>query len=171
MGNESRAGGQAVTVFAPDDLGTGEIGAALAKIVHRGDLVLLEGELGAGKSALARALVRALLAVPDLEVPSPSFLLAVPYHGQGWSVVHADLYRLSAPGEVDELGLDDDPDALVLVEWGERAPQLRDRADMLISLEIPADGKGRRINIRSLTGRHDLAPLRHGFSMVEQNER
>jgi len=162
MDNENQPVLQTATVFAPDDLATGKIGAKLAKIVNPGDLVLLEGELGAGKSALARALIRSLLAVCDLEVPSPSFLLVLPYKGQGWSILHVDLYRLNAPGEVDELGLDEERDALVLVEWGERVPELKYRADLRITLEIPADGKGRRINIQSLSGRHDLASLHHG---------
>lgn len=157
MGNEAKSIVKTATVFAPDDLSTDKIGAQLAKIVNPGDLVLLEGELGAGKSALARALIRTLLAARELEVPSPTFLLVLPYKGQGWSILHVDLYRLNAPEEVEELGLDDEPHALVLVEWGERAPKLANRADLRIGLEIPHDGKGRRISIQSLKGRHDLS--------------
>lgn len=163
MNNEAGIILPAVTLFAPDETATNKIGALLAGIVNRGDLVLLCGELGAGKSALARALVRTLLATPDLEVPSPTFLLVLPYQGEEYSVLHVDLYRLNDPREAEELGLFDDQNAVVLVEWPQRAPELEGQADLRISLEIPRDGQGRRIKIRSLSGRHDLSPLRRAF--------
>jgi len=163
MSNEEKTASLTISVFAPNERETNKIGAQLAAMVRPGDLVLLTGELGAGKSALARALIRSLLKAPELEVASPTFLLVLPYQGQSWTVLHADLYRLVAPEEIDELGLDDDPDALVLIEWGERVPELEKKADLKISLEIPPGGKGRRINIKSLTGQHDLS----AFAMVE----
>ena len=82
--------------FLPDEAATSAFGAALAAELQPGDLVLLEGDLGAGKSTLARALVRALVGEPALEVPSPSFALVQPYERPAGPVLHADLYRLGA---------------------------------------------------------------------------
>ncbi|VAW20555.1 tRNA threonylcarbamoyladenosine biosynthesis protein TsaE / Phosphotransferase involved in threonylcarbamoyladenosine t(6)A37 formation in tRNA [hydrothermal vent metagenome] len=164
MSNEKKTASQTALIFAPDEPDTGKIGSLLAKIVNQGDLVLFAGDLGAGKTALARALIRSLLKTPELEVPSPTFLLVLPYQGQGWSILHADLYRLNEPEELDELGLDDNPNALVLIEWAQRAPELESRADLIISLEIPDDGTGRRINIKSVNGQHDLSVFFPEFS-------
>ncbi len=167
MANDAAMILPAATLYAPDEAGTSKIGALLAEIVNKGDLVLLYGQLGAGKSALARALVRALLATSDLEVPSPTFLLVLPYQGEGWSILHVDLYRLNDPREVEELGLDNELNALVLVEWPQRVPELENKADLRISLEIPRDGQGRRIKIRSLSERHDLSALHRAFGWGE----
>jgi tRNA threonylcarbamoyl adenosine modification protein YjeE len=102
--------------------------------------VLLEGDLGAGKTALARAIIRTLLRDPALEVPSPSFALVQPYDGEGVSIIHADLYRLASARDIEELGLFDDPAAIVLVEWAERAPGLAARADLVVDLAVAPDG-------------------------------
>jgi tRNA threonylcarbamoyladenosine biosynthesis protein TsaE len=131
----------------PDDAATAAFGAALAGTLAPGDLVLLSGDLGAGKTALARAVIRALLDDPGLDVPSPSFALLQPYDGNGVSVLHADLYRLTSAREIEELGLFDRPDAIVLVEWPERAPELFEHADMLVELTIPAGGAGREVRV------------------------
>lgn len=135
----------AKTIFLADDVATAAIGARLAELVRAGDLVTLSGELGAGKSALARALIRARLGQPELEVPSPTFSLLQPYADAAGrtALLHADLYRLADESEIDELGLFDDAEAIVLVEWPERAPSLIARADLRLSLAIPADGRGR----------------------------
>jgi tRNA threonylcarbamoyl adenosine modification protein YjeE len=135
-------------VFLPDDHATAAYGARLAALLRPGDLVLLIGDLGAGKTALARAMIRALLADPGMDVPSPSFALVQPYEGTGQRVLHADLYRLTNPREVDELGLLDDPQAIVLVEWPERDPDLMARADVQVTLEIPRGAEGRQIETR-----------------------
>jgi len=137
----------AETRFLPDDAATAALGAELASSLRPGDLVLLEGDLGAGKTALARAIIRALAVDQDLEVPSPTFALVQPYRAAGQSVLHADLYRIGDPREVDELGLFDDPDGIVLVEWAERAPELAERATLIVTLAIPAGGEGREVTI------------------------
>ena len=129
----------------PDDAATTALGATLAAELRPGDLVLLEGELGAGKTALARAIIRTLLDDPALEVPSPSFALVQPYAGNGIAIVHADLYRLADAREVDELGLFDASAAIVLVEWPQRAPELFERADLVIRLALPPGGAGRTV--------------------------
>ena len=153
----------ALTFFAPTDEETRSFARSLAKIVQPGDLLLLEGGLGAGKTTLARALIRTLLCQPDLEVPSPTYLLVLPYEGEEKGkrtvVLHADLYRLGGDEELEELGLFDDPDAIVLVEWPERAPQIREQAAFVVSLNIAPHAQGRNISLRSPKGRHSLLKL------------
>jgi len=137
--------------FLPDDAATAAFGAALATTLRPGDLVLLSGDLGAGKTALARAVLRTLLDDAALEVPSPSFALAQPYEADGVSVLHADLYRLAAARDIDELGLFDSPEAIVLVEWPERAPDLFARADLVVRLALPVGGgAGRLVSLERL---------------------
>ncbi|MGN6100907.1 MAG: tRNA (adenosine(37)-N6)-threonylcarbamoyltransferase complex ATPase subunit type 1 TsaE [Devosia sp.] len=128
------------TIHLPDEAATAALGARLAGTLAPGDLVLLEGDLGAGKTALARAIIRTLLRDPALEVPSPSFALVQPYDGEGVSIIHADLYRLASARDIEELGLFDDPAAIVLVEWAERAPGLAARADLVVDLAVAPDG-------------------------------
>ena len=130
-------------VFLSDDDATAMLGARLAAELTPGSLVLLDGDLGAGKTALARAMIRTLVGDARLDVPSPSIALVQPYETNGRPLLHADLYRLREAREIDELGLFDQPDAIVLVEWPERAPELFARGAVRVSLSIPADGKGR----------------------------
>ena len=133
--------------FLPDDAATLAFGAELAESLRQGDIVSLEGELGAGKSALARATIRALAGDPDLEIPSPTFALVQPYDTPRGPVLHADLYRLGDPAEADELGLLDTPEAFVFVEWAERAPHVADAATVVISLAISPGGVGRMMRM------------------------
>jgi tRNA threonylcarbamoyl adenosine modification protein YjeE len=130
-------------IHLADDAATAALGAQLAGELGPGNLVLLKGGLGAGKTALARAMIRALAKDQALEVPSPTFALVQPYVANGQPVVHADLYRVRDEREVDDLGLFDRPEAIVLVEWPERAGMLERRADMIVSLSIPPGHDGR----------------------------
>ncbi|HWA18451.1 MAG TPA: tRNA (adenosine(37)-N6)-threonylcarbamoyltransferase complex ATPase subunit type 1 TsaE [Devosia sp.] len=130
-------------ILLADDGATAALGVRLAAALKPGDLVLLAGGLGAGKTALARAIIRALAADPGLEVPSPSFALVQPYDLTGGPILHADLYRLASAREIAELGLFDRPEAIVLVEWPERAPDLEARATLKVTLSVPSDGDGR----------------------------
>lgn len=99
---------------------TADLGALLAGALRPGDIVGLSGDLGAGKTTLARAVLRALGETG--EVPSPSFALVQPYDDLPLPVWHADLYRLDDLAELDELGLDEIlGDGALLVEWPERA--------------------------------------------------
>src|SRR5471030_2545552 len=95
-----------------------DIAAALAP----GDLVTLSGDLGAGKTAFARALIRHLAGDETVEVPSPTFTLMQSYELPRFNLVHADLYRLAGPGELAELGFEEaGEDAVTLLEWPDRA--------------------------------------------------
>jgi len=98
---------------------TAQLGAKLARVALPGDIVTLSGPLGVGKTALARGFITAL--GHQGEVPSPSFSLVQPYDQVTPGVWHVDLYRIEDASELDELGLDSAADALLLVEWPERA--------------------------------------------------
>lgn len=102
---------------------TEALGVRLAGLVRVGDTVLLEGPLGAGKSALARALLRALTGDPELEVPSPTYTLVQAYDTRLGLVQHFDLWRLDGPAALRELGWDEAE--VALVEWPERLGELR----------------------------------------------
>lgn len=101
------------------------LGELLARQLPSRAVVLLIGNLGAGKTTLAKGIVKGLGAAPPEEVSSPTFTLIQEYGGMP-RVYHIDLYRLEDPREVESLGLDDlfHQDAVVLIEWGERFPEL-----------------------------------------------
>ena len=128
-------------VVLPDEEATGRLAMDLAAMLVPGDLVALNGDLGAGKTTIARALVRELADDPQLDVPSPTFTLIQTYDLPRHRVVHADLYRLGDPSELDELGWSDlTADAVVLVEWPERAEGAVLQADRLeLRISIPTD--------------------------------
>lgn len=134
-------------LFLADDAATAGLGAQLAARLRPGDLVVLEGGLGAGKTALARAIIRTLVGDAKLDVPSPSFALVQPYETTNCPLLHADLYRLRNAREMDELGLFDDARAIVLIEWPERVPELLDKAAMIVRLSVPVGGEGRNVEI------------------------
>ena len=137
----------------PDASATAALGRRLAVLALPGDVILLEGPIGAGKSCLARAFIRARLG-RDEEVPSPTFTLVQVYDAQGIEIWHADLYRLSHPDEVWELGLDEAfQTAICLVEWPDRLG--RHAPDTALHLRLEAAGDGRRAQITG--GRDGLA--------------
>lgn len=117
-------------------------GRRLAACLEPGDAVLLSGDLGAGKTTVARAAIQALTGETD--IPSPTYTLVQSYETKsGLRLVHADLYRIEAPGELEELGLEEAwEEGIALIEWPDRlAAQPDNRLE--IHLEILAEG-GRR---------------------------
>ena len=141
------------TLDLPDEAATRALGRRLAALARPGDVVLLEGPIGAGKSSLARACIRARLG-EDEEVPSPTFTLVQVYPDAEGEIWHADLYRLTHPDEVWELGLDQAFEtAICLVEWPDRLGSHRPEGALTIRLE-PL-GEGRRAVVSG--GRDGLA--------------
>ena len=102
-----------------DEQATARLGARLAAVAQAGDVIALSGPLGVGKTALARGFIAAL--GHDGDVPSPSFAIVQPYEAIDPPVWHVDLYRIEDPAEIEELGLDAAVEAVLLVEWPERA--------------------------------------------------
>ncbi len=137
---------------APDLAQTQEFGQILARHLNPGDVVFLNGDLGAGKSALARATIRALLNQPTLNVPSPTFLLTLPYENEQWQILHADLYRIKVPEEVDELGLFEDPETIVIIEWPEKAETHLGAPTLSISIGFSSNSEERVMRITSEQG-------------------
>jgi tRNA threonylcarbamoyladenosine biosynthesis protein TsaE len=117
---------------------TAEFGARLAAIARAGDAITLSGPLGVGKTALARGFIAALGHEGD--VPSPSFAIVQPYEDLDPPVWHVDLYRIERESELEELGLDSAADAVLLVEWPERAGANAWPDALALSLEFAQDG-------------------------------
>jgi tRNA threonylcarbamoyl adenosine modification protein YjeE len=110
------------TVTLSSEAATADLMADLALLTGPGDVITLSGDLGAGKTAAARAMIRYLADDDALEVPSPTFTLAQGYDLPSLALVHADLYRIADASELEEIGLAPLPEgAVVLIEWPERA--------------------------------------------------
>ena len=147
---------KAVTLDLATEADTAALGVRLACVAQAGDVILLSGPIGAGKSHLARAFIRARLGDNE-EVPSPTFTLVQVYgdagNGPGTEIWHADLYRLTHPDEVWELGLDDAfARAICRVEWPDRLGAHAPPG--ALSLRLEAAGDGRRAHLSG--GRPDL---------------
>jgi tRNA threonylcarbamoyladenosine biosynthesis protein TsaE len=146
----------------PDAAATAAAGAALAGALRPGDAVLLSGDLGAGKSALARAAILALLAEDGRveDVPSPSFTLVQVYDTARGEVWHADLHRLAGPEAIPELGLEAAFEtAICFVEWPERLGPFRPPRRLEIALAFAGTDPeaGRRLLARGVGGGWEAA--------------
>ncbi|MGB3864847.1 MAG: tRNA (adenosine(37)-N6)-threonylcarbamoyltransferase complex ATPase subunit type 1 TsaE, partial [Xanthobacteraceae bacterium] len=133
-------------VALANETATANLMADLALLINAGDVIALSGDLGAGKTAAARAMIRYLADDDTLEVPSPTFTLAQTYELAPFTVLHADLYRIEDPDELTEIGLDPLPEGVVaLIEWPERAAHAlpADRIDIALS-HRPALGRSAR---------------------------
>lgn len=147
---------QFATLDLPDADATQDLGAAFAGHLRAGDVLLLQGAIGAGKTHFARALIQARLArlgrVED--VPSPTFTLVQVYDAEP-EIWHADLYRLGHPDEVIELGLEAAFDtAICLIEWPDRLGGLRPAGALTLSFALTREGASRQL---TLSGGSDWA--------------
>jgi tRNA threonylcarbamoyl adenosine modification protein YjeE len=134
----------------PNETATAHLMADLALLIGPGDVITLSGDLGAGKTAAARAMIRYLAGDDALEVPSPTFTLAQTYDLPPFPLVHADLYRVNDPAELEEIGLSPLPEGtLALIEWPERAPTALpvDRIDIALSYHPVLGPAGRAAEI------------------------
>jgi tRNA threonylcarbamoyl adenosine modification protein YjeE len=140
------AGGSSFTVALANEAATRRLVTDIAAALEPGDLITLSGDLGAGKTTFARAMIRHLADDPNVPVPSPTFTLVQNYDLPRFPVVHADFYRLEGPSELAELGFEDLPkDAVVLLEWPDRAAGFLppDRLDVAFTL-APQSGPEHR---------------------------
>jgi tRNA threonylcarbamoyladenosine biosynthesis protein TsaE len=136
---------EAVTQSAEE---TVAFGRTLAKLLTPPKLVLLHGDLGAGKTTLVKGIAAAFDASSEDDVTSPTFTLIHEYRGPRVILYHIDLYRIDTPRELDTLALDDlrNENSILLIEWGEKFPRLLRDRDVEISLERLGES-GRRIRI------------------------
>src|SRR5476649_2700253 len=172
--------GFSLTVALEDEQATRRLTADIAAQLEAGDLITLSGDLGAGKTTFARALIRHLAGDETVEVPSPTFTLMQAYELPRFHLVHADLYRLSGPGELTELGFEDAAEgAVTLLEWPDRAAGHLppNRLDVALTLSSQQGETFRHARItgygtfvaraeRISTIRRFLA--RHGFELAER---
>ena len=161
-------GGSSYAATLDNEQATVRLAADIANMLEPGDLVTLSGDLGAGKTTLARALIRYLAKDRSVPVPSPTFTLMQNYDLPRFPLIHADLYRLSGPGELAELGFEDLPEeAVVLLEWPDRAAGFlpADRLDIALTL-MPQHGLEVR-NAR-VTGYGRLEPRIERFGALRR---
>ena len=147
-----------MTYMTRSEADTMALAARLAPMLAAGDTVLLNGDLGAGKSVLARGIARGMGIYGPM--PSPTFTLMVPYEAGGRKLYHYDLYRLSDPDEYYAAGLDEfvGGDGVAVVEWPQMA-EIDPRPSLIVHLERLADDSQRRIAIENngVTGFDPLA--------------
>ncbi|MQB11209.1 tRNA (adenosine(37)-N6)-threonylcarbamoyltransferase complex ATPase subunit type 1 TsaE [Agrobacterium sp. ICMP 6402] len=137
-----------ITISLEGEKDTIRLGEDLALALKPGDCLALVGDLGAGKSTLARAFIRAMADEPDLEVPSPTFTIIQTYAAR-IPVAHLDLYRLSDVSELDELGIDEMlEDGICLIEWPDIAAEILP-PDQTVSLRLTHSGEGRLASIEA----------------------
>lgn len=147
-------------IFLSDERATAELAGRVWRALPAdiaGWTVLLEGELGSGKSTFARALIRA--AGHEGAVPSPTYTLVEPYAVSGSLIYHVDLYRISDAEELRYLGWDELDDGCRLVEWPDRAPGLAEQADLSVTLLYEGEGRCAELAGLSERGRGLLASL------------
>lgn len=138
-----------LTFNLPSERASEMLMADLGLLLASGDVVALHGDLGSGKTTLARALIRYLANDVTLDVPSPTFTLVQPYELPAFTILHADLYRIGDAREVEELDLFDQPRTLLLLEWPERAGAMLpdDRIDITITHNIAQGDTARRVTL------------------------
>lgn len=134
-----------LTIPLKSEEATAKLGASLAPVLAASDVILLSGDLGAGKSTLARGLIKVLCG--HTVAPSPTFTFVATYAAEDFSLWHFDLYRLERAEDVWELGLEDAlNDGATLIEWPERMGRLAPADALVIRLEIDGGGRMAVIN-------------------------
>jgi tRNA threonylcarbamoyladenosine biosynthesis protein TsaE len=136
-------------LMLPDEAATARLAARIAARAQGGDALLLEGPLGAGKSAFARAFLRAASGDPALEVPSPTFTLVQEYRLPRGLACHFDLWRIDGPAALAELGWEEAREGIVLVEWPDRLGALRPADALVVTL---APGEAETARLATLSG-------------------
>src|SRR5271154_2211065 len=159
-------GGASFNATLPNEQATRRFMTDIAATLEPGDLVTLSGDLGAGKTTFARALIRYLAGDETIEVPSPTSTLIQTYELPRFALVHADLYRLSGSAELAELGFDDLPDgAVVLLEWPDRAAGLLPPERFDITFTLAPDLGAEARNVRYV-GYGAFAPRAERIALV-----
>jgi tRNA threonylcarbamoyladenosine biosynthesis protein TsaE len=135
-----------VHTYSPE--GTIELGRNLVSVLSPPKIVLLRGDLGAGKTTMVKGIAEGFGAAKQEDVTSPTFTLVHEYRSGGVNVYHIDLYRIDTLRELETLGLDDllDEDSLLLIEWGEKFERFREERDVEIAIERVADNE-RKITV------------------------
>ncbi|ENN95377.1 hypothetical protein BVtw_00870 [Bartonella vinsonii subsp. berkhoffii str. Tweed] len=142
---------EATQIFAHD----------LALALKPGDLVTLQGDLGTGKSTIARTIIHTLAKDDTLDVPSPTFTLAQSYQLPQFEIIHADLYRLSIAEEIDELGLQEARGQnILLVEWPEKGEDLLGPATFALTLQYKDHGR----HVTLTSAQHSTERLQRSFA-------
>jgi tRNA threonylcarbamoyladenosine biosynthesis protein TsaE len=132
---------ETASLFLADDAATAALAGRVAPLLRAGDTLLLEGNIGAGKTTFARALIRARLGREE-DVPSPTFTLVQTYDDPEAEIWHCDLYRLTSPDEILELGLDAAfDDGICLIEWPDRLGTAAPKAALRLVLSPEGDGR------------------------------
>jgi len=147
-------GPETQTLATLDD--TAAAAARIARVARPGDVIAIHGDLGAGKTAFARAFISALMGQPT-EVPSPTFTLAQTYETPFGMVWHFDLYRIERAEDAYELGLEEAfAEGISLIEWPERLGELLPPGHLALKLEIASDGATRRLSVMHRAGDWDV---------------
>ncbi|MCH7822592.1 MAG: tRNA (adenosine(37)-N6)-threonylcarbamoyltransferase complex ATPase subunit type 1 TsaE [Proteobacteria bacterium] len=149
-----------MTVELPDAAATAALAERMCGLLPddtSGWILLLEGELGSGKSTFARAMI--VMMGHSGPVPSPSYTLVEPYRLAGRTIYHVDLYRVTSEDELRYLGWNELDDGLRIVEWPDRVPALRNQADIRIGLRYAGSGREADIDGLSARGRRLVSKL------------
>jgi tRNA threonylcarbamoyladenosine biosynthesis protein TsaE len=132
--------------------GTLNLGEMISEILLKaGKLIILEGDLGAGKTTLVKGIAQALGAAEPEEVVSPTFTLVHTYQGRRIKLYHLDVYRLETERELATLGIEEmveEPDSLVIVEWGEKFSTLLEAADAIVTMQLGEAENERLLHLR-----------------------
>lgn len=152
MNNEAADTARLVEMEIPDIAATEALAQRLAPLLRAGDIVTLSGDLGAGKTAFSRALIRRL-GQPDTEVPSPTFTLVQTYDVSGFEIWHFDLYRLETPEDAFELDIEQAfATGVSLIEWPERLGNYMPQTRLEIQISFADTPSARHVKITGIGG-------------------